>query len=261
VINLINATGLNRVRRGCRLDRKYLAKITDLRRIDLHSVDSLTRSIRTQDNFRIESFSLKEVSSPSPSEDRFENVPCVLIQSTSSTIRSTLIYINDDREIKLDNPTWIREAASGGLVVLGISLPKGEPLAKAVAKSLKGVSYLDLRRDIVDYGEIFFWGKEEHGVWGLISAVLDDRIKGVVIENPPQELTLASGESVKTVEVCKLLPPKRLVVLGHGGKSEFIDGVIKAYTEADRRENLRFEEETGRDVMEKIINWVLGRTC
>jgi hypothetical protein len=61
--------------------------------------------------------------------------------------------------------------------------------------------------------------------------------------------------------VCKLLPPKRLVVLGHGGKNEFLDGVIKAYTEADRRENLRFEEETGRDVMEKIINWVLGRTC
>lgn len=243
------------------MDREYLEKITGLRRVDLYSADSLTRSIRRRDIFRIENFSLKEVSSPSPSEDRFENVPCVLIQSTSSTIRSTLIYIKDDGVVKLDNPTWVREAAYGGLLVLGISLPKGEPLAKAVAKSLKGVSYLDLRRDIVDHGEIFFWGKEEPGVWGLISAVMDDRVKGVVIEDPPHELTLESGEAVETAEVCKLLPPKRLVVLGHSGKSEFFDGVIKAYTEAGRRENLRFEEETGQDVMKKIINWVLGRKC
>ena len=241
------------------MDRKYLAKVTDLRRIDLHSVDSLTRSIITQDHFRIESFSLKEVSSPSPSEDRFENVPCVLIQSTSSTLRSTLIYINDDEEIKLDNPTWVREAACEGLVVLGMNLPKGEPLRKAVAKSLKGVSYLDLRRDIVDHGEIFFWGKEEPGVWGLISAVLDDRVKGVVIENPPNELNLENGESVKTVDICKLLPPKKLVVLGHSGKSVFLDGIIKAYTETGQRENLKLEEETGPNVMKKIINWVLGR--
>jgi hypothetical protein len=163
--------------------------------------------------------------------------------------------------VELDNPTWVREVAGGGLVVFGISLPPGEPLARAVAKALKGVSYLDLRRDIVDRGEIFFWGKEELGVLGLISAVMDDRVKGVVIEDPPHELSLESGESVETVEVCKLLPPKRLVVLGHSGRSEFLSGVIKAYQEAGRRESLRFEEDAGRDFMEKIINWVLGRKC
>jgi hypothetical protein len=243
------------------LNREYLAKITGLRRVDLHSVDCLIRSIRTQDSFRIESLFLKEVSNPSPLVDRFENVPCVLIQSTRSTIRSTLIYIKDDGVVELDNPTWVREVAGGGLVVFGISLPPGEPLARAVAKALKGVSYLDLRRDIVDRGEIFFWGKEELGVLGLISAVMDDRVKGVVIEDPPHELSLESGESVETVEVCKLLPPKRLVVLGHSGRSEFLSGVIKAYQEAGRRESLRFEEDAGRDFMEKIINWVLGRKC
>ncbi len=134
-------------------------------------------------------------------------------------------------------------------------------MARVVAKSLKGVSYLDLRRDIVDRGEIVFWGREESGVWGLISAVMDDRVKGVVIEDPPYELPLEGGESVVTAEVCGLLPPKRLVVLGHKGRNEFFDGVIKTYKEAGREENLRFEEERGRDFMQKVINWVLGRTC
>lgn len=243
------------------MNRKYLAKIMDLRRIDLHSVDSLTRSISTQDSVRIESLFLKGVSSPSPSEDRYENVPCVLIQSSRATTRSALIYLKDDGVVQLDHPTWVREAAYGGLVVFGISLPKGEPLARAVAKSLKGVSYLDLRRDIVDRGEIVFWGREEPGVWGLISAVMDNRVKGVVIKNPPHELLLEGGESVKTAEVCGLLPPKRLVVLGHGVRNEFFDGVIKAYREVGREENLRFEEETDRDVMRKTVTWVLGRTC
>lgn len=243
------------------MDGRYLAKILGLRRIDLHSVDSLTRSISTQDGLRIESLFLKEVSSPSPSEDRYENVPCVLFQSSRATTRSALIYSKADGVVQLDNPTWVREAACGGLVVLGISLPKGEPLARAVAKSLKGVSYLDLRRDIVDRGEIVFWGREEPGVWGLISAVMDDRVKGVVLEDPPHELPLEGGESVETAEVCRLLPPKRLVVLGPRGRNEFVDGVIKAYREAGREENLRFEEETGRDAMREIFNWVLGRKC
>jgi hypothetical protein len=178
------------------------AKIIGLRRIDLHSVDSLTRSMRTRDIFRMESLFLKDVSSPSPTEDKFENVPCELIQSSRSTIRSALIYISDGGEVKLDNPTWVREVAKGGLVVLGISLPQGEPLARAIAKSLKGVSYLDLRRDIVDRGEIFLWGRGELGVWSLISAVMDARIKGVVLEDPPHELILEGGESVATAEVC-----------------------------------------------------------
>jgi hypothetical protein len=243
------------------LNREYLAKITDLRRIDLHSVDSLTRSISTQDSVKIENLFLKGVSSPSPSEDRYENVPCVLIQSSKATTRSALIYLKDDGVVQLGHPTWVREAAYGGLVVFGISLPKGEPLARAVAKSLKGVSYLDLRRDIVDRGEIVFWGREAPGVWGLISAVMDNRVKGVVIENPPHELPLDDGESVETAEVCGLLPPKKLVVLGHGGRNEFFEGVIKAYREAGREENLRFEEETGRDAMREIFNWVLGRKC
>lgn len=243
------------------MDGKYLEKIMGLKRIDLHSVDSLTRSIRTQDSLRIESLFLKELSSPSPSEDRYENVPCVLIQSSRSTTRSALIYIKDDGVVELDNPTWVREVAYMGLVVLGMSLPKGEPLARAVAKSLKGVSYLDLRRDIVDRGEIVFWGREEPGVWGLISAVMDDRVKGVVIEDPPHELLLEGGGSVETAEVCRLLPPKRLVVLDHRGRNEFFDGVIKAYREAGREENLRFEEKTDWDAIREIINWVLGRKC
>jgi hypothetical protein len=243
------------------LNREYLEKIVDLRRIDLHSVDSLTRSISTQDSVRIERLFLKGVSSPSPSEDRYENVSCVLFQSSRATTRSALIYLKGDGVVQLDHPTWVREAANGGLVVFGISLPKGEPLARAVAKSLKGVSYLDLRRDIVDRGEIVFWGREAPGVWGLVSAVLENRVKGVVLEDPPHELPVDDGESVATAEVCRLLPPKRLVVLGHGGSNEVFEGIIKAYSEAGREENLRFEEETDREVMQKTVTWVLGGAC
>ena len=82
-----------------------------------------------------------------------------------------------------------------------------------------------------------------------------------MIEDPPHELPLEGGDSVETAEVCVLLPPKKLAVLGHKGRNEVFDEVIKAYKEAGREENLRFEEETDRDVMRKVINWVVERKC
>jgi hypothetical protein len=240
------------------LDRTQLATIVGLKSIDLHSVDSLARSMRTQDSFRIEHLFLKAVSDPSPSEGRFENVPCVLIQSSRSTRRASLLFIQRAGEVTLDDPPWVREAACGGWAVLGISLPTGEPLAKAVAKALKGVSYLDLRRDIVDRGEIVVWSRGESGVGGLISAVLDDRVKGVVAENLPRELSLPSGESIETVAVYRLLPPKRLMVFGHRGRGDGFEGVTDAYQKAGWAENVRFEEEPGRDGLQHVLNWGLG---
>jgi hypothetical protein len=240
------------------LDRTQLAIIVGLKSIDRHSVDSLLRSMRIQDSFRIEHLFLKAASDPSPSEDRFENVPCVLIQSSRSTHRASLLYIQRAKEGTLDDPPWVREAACGGLAVLEISLPAGEPLAKAVAKALKGVSYLDLRRDIVDRGEIIVWSRGGPGVGGLISAVLDDRVKGVVAENLPRELSLPSGESIETAAVYRLLPPKRLIVLGHRGRGDGFAGITDAYQKAGWPENVRFEEEPGRDEMQHVLKWVLG---
>ncbi len=240
------------------MDRTRLAQIVDLNRMDLHSVDSLMRSVKTHDSFKIESLFLKAVSSPSPSEDQFENVPCVLIQSTASPHHAALLYLQGDTEVILDDPPWIRAVARGGLIVLGISLPKGEPLARAVAKILKGVSYLDLRREIVDRGEIVIWGRGKVGVWGLIAAVLDDRVKGVVVEDLPLELTVDDGNSIETTVICGLLPPKKLLILGYRRLGEGLKRIVNAYRQAGRRESVRFEEELGTHSVTSLMKWVQG---
>lgn len=241
------------------MDHTHLRKIVNLDRVDRHSVDSLMRSMSAQDGFTIERLFLKTESSPSPSEDRFDNVPCVLIQSTDTTHRAAVLYIHGGREVTLEDPPWVREVAGGGLVVGGITLPMGDPLASAVAKVLKGVSYLDLRRDLVDHGVIVVWSQGDSGVSGLVAAVLDDRVAGVVAQDLPLEVSLRDGVTVETSAICGLLPPKRLLLVGYKDLEAGVREVIEAYQQGGRGDNVRFEDKVGRGGAMYLLNWVRER--
>ncbi len=239
------------------MDRTYLARLVDVRRMDRHSVDSLMRSMHTHDGFKIESLFLKTRSSPSPSEDQFENVPCVLIQPSTPPRRAAVLYLHGGEEVTLDDPPWIRGVVGDGMIVLGASLPGGEPLASVVAKTLKGVSYLDLRRDIVDRGEIVVWSRGDSGVGGLIAAVLDERVKGVVVEDLPPEIPVDGGVSIEVAAICSLLPPKTLLMVGDRMRGLSVQRVIDAYRRVGQEARVRLEERLHRDGVTSILRWML----
>ncbi|KON26399.1 hypothetical protein AC480_05705 [miscellaneous Crenarchaeota group archaeon SMTZ1-55] len=214
--------------------------------------------MHTHDGFTIEDLFLKTRSSPSPSEDQFENVPCVLIQPSTPPRRAAVLYLHGGEEVTLDDPPWVRGVVGDGMIVLGASLPRGEPLASAVAKTLKGVSYLDLRRDIVDRGEIVVWSQGDLGVVGLIAAVLDERVKGVVVEVLPPEVFVDGGVAVEVAAICSLLPPKTLLVVGHRRRGLRVQQVIDAYRRVGQGARVRLEERLSREGVTPLMRWMLG---
>lgn len=243
------------------MNRESLASLINFNMEDRYSVDSLARGIRTQGGLRREEFYLKEISSGHPLEDRYENIPCVLIRSESFSERSALIYLHEEGSVVLDRSSWIREIASGGVILLGIGISRGDPLGKIVVKVLRGVSYLNLRRDIVDPERIFCWGKGEPGMWGLLSAALDERVSGLIMEEVPLELVLEGEKALKTAEICELLPPRRLALLGIPDADRAFEGAKESYKSMGRAEALRFEKESGEDVKHDVMKWILqGRS-
>lgn len=241
------------------MNRESLASLIRFKTVDLYSVDSLTRGIRTQDGLKIEELYLKEIGDPTPSEDRYGNIPCILLQSTGLSERSALIYLQEEGSTPLDTASWLKEVARGGVIVLGMNVSKEGSLGRTVARVLKGVSYLNLRRDIVDYGQIFLWGNGEPGVWGLLSAILDERASGVVLEEAPREVVLGTGEVLWTAEVCDLLPPRRLAVIGLPDVNTAFERTKKVYDRGGNAEAFRFEKERRHGVKDEVIRWMLQR--
>lgn len=244
------------------MDREYLTSLIACETIDFYSVDSLTCGFRTQGGLKREEFCLAEMESIStnPIEGDY-NVHCVLIRSESSSERSALIYLHEEGSEVLDRSSWIRGIASGGVVILGIDIPRGDPFGKIVTKVHKGVSYLHLRRDIVDPERIFCWGKGEPGMWGLLTAALDERVSGLIMEKVPLELVLDGRKVLKTAEICELLPPRRLALLGVPDANRAFEGVKEIYKSMGRAEALRFEKGSGEDVKHDVIKWILqGRS-
>jgi hypothetical protein len=242
------------------MDRGSLARLLRFKPLDLHSVDSLTRGIRTQDGVNQEELYLKEMGDPTPSEDRYGNIPCLLLHSTEVSKRIALIYLQEAEPAPLlDTASWLTEVTRSGVIVLGMRISTDGGLGRTVARVTKGVSYLTLRRDLVDYRRIILWGRGEPGVWGLLSAVLDERASGVVLETPPQELVVGNGEVLRTADVCSLLPPRRLAVIGLADLEAAFERMRLAYARGGNTEAVRFATNKRHGVRNEVLRWMFQR--
>jgi hypothetical protein len=242
------------------MNRGSLARLLGFQPIDLHSVDSLTRGIRTQDGVKVEALYLKEMGDPTPSEDRYGNIPCTLLHSTEVSERIALIYLQAAETAPLlDAASWLKAVIRRGIIVLGMRISQDDALGRMVTRVSKGVSYLTLRRDLVDYRQIVLWGSGEPGVWGLLAAILDERASGVVLETPPRELSVGGSEVLRTADVCALLPPRWLAVIGLPDSETAFEGTRLAYARGGNTEAVRFETNTRHGVRNEVLRWMLQR--
>jgi hypothetical protein len=237
-----------------------LARLLGFQPVDLHSVDSLTRGIQTQNGVKVEELYLKEMGDPTPSEDRYRNIPCTLLHSTEVSERIALIYLQAAEPAPLlEAASWLKAVIRRGIIVLGMRISQDDALGRTVARVSKGVSYLTLRRDLVDDRQIVLWGNGEPGVWGLLAAILDERASGVVLETPPRELSGGTGEVLRTADVCSLLPPRRLAVIGLSDLDTAFERTRAVYARGGNTEAVRFEKNTRCGVQDEVLRWMLRR--
>lgn len=219
---------------------------------DLHSVDSLTRSIQTMNELTVEDLYLKKFSSPTPSEDQYENIPCILMRPQTST-RSVILYLHKGNLIDLVEASKVRDMVEQGFTVFGIDLTENDAIGQIVAEILKGVSYLTLRRDIVDH--IYCWGNGKPGLWALLAAIFDERIASLVIEDVPMELKSRTGSILRTPELCTLVVPRRLALL-NAQVSEDFERVMRMYK--DKKNFLLLDAVVEPDLVMQVLRWLLG---
>jgi hypothetical protein len=89
---------------------------------------------------------------------------------------------------------------------------------------------------------------------------LDERVSGIVMEEAPLELELEGGKVLRTAEVCELLPPRRLAVLGLLSVDRDFEKMKEVYGQLGKSEFLRLERETHLDVNQDVLNWLIQRS-
>ena len=176
------------------------------------------------------------------------------MRSEGFSHRSAVIYLDEGGTSSVAKSLWLREIAKSGLIVFGMDFTGSEPV-RMIANILKGISYLDLRRDIVDW--IFCWARGERGMWGLISAILETRVTSLVLEDVPPKIPFKEGV-LETDQLCQLFAPKSLAILGATNVTAF-NGTLAAYEELGETTALRIEGECREELKPAIVSWIRER--
>jgi hypothetical protein len=191
------------------MDRDSLIDAIGFTIKDPYSADTITLRIDTPHGLYREELYLEEMGSPTPKLEVYGNITCVLIRSETSTERAAIIFLHVGKPSELIDIPWVRKAARAGTKIVGVDIDPDETNANATARILRVVSYLCLRRDIIDPDRIFICGKGIYGMWALVAGIIDERVSGVILVEPMFELSLPDGQSLITAQLGGLLKPDR----------------------------------------------------
>ena len=129
-------------------------------------------------------------------------------------------------------------------------------VAQLLSRILRVVSYLDLRRDIVDARHTLLCGTGEYGMWALIAGILDERVAGIIMIDPPTALHLPDREALKLAELVELFhqeEARALVILGTADIGAEQMQTMDSLQRLDKADSLRIEKENSREKIQQTI--------
>ena len=205
------------------MKREALVKTLGVEVKDPYSADTITLGIETKDGLTREELYLKEMGSPTPQIDVYQNIHCVMSHSGELSNRWAILCLDQGGTDVIEGTDWLRETAKSGATVVGTDITVVQSVAQELSvtqllsRILRVVSYLDLRRDIVDARHTLICGTGEYGLWALIAGILDERVAGIIMIDPPTAMQLPDREALALGELVELFlreAARDLAILG-----------------------------------------------
>ena len=261
------------------MNRQALMDAAGVSLKDPYSADTITLGIESRQGIVTEEFYLKEMGSPTPKAEVYGNILCVSVRSEAAADGSALIVLRPggpedlpgprpgaslkNRLQKIIETPWLKEAALSGTVLIEALTGERESLDETVSRILRVVSYADLRKDIIHGDRIFLYAEGELGARALIAGVLDERVKGALLLDPPVRIPLSGGGLLNTAEAAGLFQPRRLACLGPPDIEEVFAATAQEYRRDGKASCLRLEpgggEELGAKLLGEAGRWVMDR--
>ena len=241
---------------------------------DPYRADTITLGIETRGALTREELYLKEMGSPTPRIDVYQNIRCVMFHSGASSNRWSLLCLDQRGPGVVEGTDWIQETAKSGVTVVGTditveqsvaqkqSVAQEQSVAQILSRILRVVSYLDLRRDIVDARHALLCGTGEYGMWALIAGILDERVAGIIMIDPPTAVHLPDSKALKLAELVELFlgeAARDLAILGIPGNDAEQMQTVEALQHMSRADSLRIEKESNTELIEQTILAMTGR--
>lgn len=234
--------------------RHILAKDLGLNLVDRYSVDTLTQEIITQNDIIIERYLLKAMSSPSPRKELYENIPCTIVRSTHTLRRIAVILLEMTSFSPLETVPRTHELLTQGYIIFYVDLSLQRPPASIIAQIVKAISYASLRQDIVDH--IYLWGVREIGVWGIFASIVDERVKGIILDGVPTTFRFSKDETISISQLCEGIAPRPLAIINVPNIEETFHEISVCYTRLDRATSLRLEEQGNNHKLKEVFAWI-----
>jgi hypothetical protein len=244
------------------MKRQGLVKSLGIEVKDLYSADSITLSIETKDDLTREELYLKEMGSPTPRIDVYQNIHCVMFHSGISSNRWALLCLDQRGPDVIEETDWLQETAKSGVAVVGTDITVKNSAANTLSRILRVVSYLDLRRDIVDAQHTLVCGTGEYGLWALIAGILDERVAGIIIIEPPAAVYIPDHEELRFADLVELFLREKsrdLAILGIPDNDTEQIQTVKEIQGLDRSASLHIEKESNKDLIKQTILSMTGR--
>jgi len=162
----------------------------------------------------------------------------------------------------IEGTDWLQDAAQSGVTVVGTDITVELSVAQLLSRILRVVSYLDLRRDIVDARHALLCGTGEYGMWALIAGILDERVAGIIMIDPPTAVPLPDSKALKLAELVELFlgeAARDLAILGISGNDAEQMQTVEALQRMNRADSLRIEKESNTELIEQTILAMTGR--
>jgi hypothetical protein len=238
------------------MDQATLEKTIELQMVDPNSCDTITKSIQTVEGSLREEFYLKETGSPTPTLEVYGNIPCVLLRPQTSGKGPALLTVFEEGTRRMENTPWVRALVASGISTLGIDFSPADPPGVVVAKLIRGISYLVLRRDVVDEHRICIAGSGTFGLWAFSAAALDTRVVGAMAFGIPTEVSLGGGPVVKTSQLIELLLPRRVAILDTQEAEELRAG-LGSSGKTDAVDAIKVENESEPETVKTVMKWLI----
>ncbi len=244
------------------MKREALVSTLGIEVKDPYSADTITLGIETRGALTREELYLKEMGSPTPRIDVYQNIRCVMFHSGASSNRWSLLCLDQRGPGVVEGTDWIQETAKSGVTVVGTDITVDLSDAQLLSRILRVVSYLDLRRDIVDARHALLCGTGEYGMWALIAGILDERVAGIIMIDPPTAVHLPDSKALKLAELVELFlgeAARDLAILGIPGNDAEQMQTVEALQHMSRADSLRIEKESNTELIKQTILAMTGR--
>jgi len=242
------------------MNREALVRTLGVETKDPYSADTITLGIETKDGLTREELYLKEMGSPTPKIDVYQNIHCVMSHSGGSSNRWAILCLHQRGPDVIEETDWLQDAAESGVTVVGTDITAELSVAQLSSRMLRVVSYLDLRRDIVHARHTLVCGTGEYGLWALIAGILDERVAGIIMIEPPTALQLPERAVLALGELVELFlreAARDLAILGTADIDAEQMQVMEGLQKSDQTESLQIEKESNKELIEQTI---LGMT-